>query len=116
MASTTNQMIAPDRLKAISFFAAFPRSALRIIADRAIERRFATGDILFRAGETAAGLLVVLEGKVRVVRKATDRAQVIHVERSAKCPCSAAAATRQPRLRPSRLYVRSLVVTCSSLR
>jgi len=75
-------MITPDRLKAVSFFAAFPRSALRIIADRAIERRFATGDILFRAGEAAAGLLVVLEGKVRVVRTAADRAQVVHVERA----------------------------------
>jgi len=75
-------MIAPDRLKAVSFFAAFPRSALRIIADRAIERRFATGDILFHAGDAAAGLLVVLEGKVRVVRKAADRAQVVHVERA----------------------------------
>src|SRR5262245_35893600 len=75
-------MISPDRLKAVSFFAAFPRSAIRIMASRAIERRFATGDILFRAGDTAPGLLVVLEGKVRVVRKAGDRAQVVHVERT----------------------------------
>jgi CRP/FNR family transcriptional regulator len=75
-------MISPDRLKAVSFFASFPRSAIKIIADRAIERRFATGDILFRAGEPAAGLMVVMEGKVRVVRKAGDRAQVVHVEKS----------------------------------
>lgn len=74
-------MISSDRLKTISFFTSFPRSAIRIIADRAVERRFATGDILFRAGEPAAGLMVVLEGKVRVVRKAGDRAQVVHVER-----------------------------------
>ena len=75
-------MIALDRLKTVSLFAALPRSALRIVADRAVERRFATGDILFRAGDTAPGLLVVLEGKVRVVRKAADRAQVVHVERA----------------------------------
>jgi CRP-like cAMP-binding protein len=81
MGADYRSMISHDRLKAVSFFTAFPRSALRIIADRAIERRFATGDILFRAGEMAAGLLVVLEGKVRVVRKAGDRAQVVHVER-----------------------------------
>ena len=74
-------MIAAERLKAVSFFAAFPRGAIRIISDRAIERRFATGDIVFRAGDTAAGLLVVLEGRVRVVRKAGDRAQVVHVEK-----------------------------------
>ena len=75
-------MIALDRLKTVSLFAALPRSALRIVADRAVERRFAAGDILFRAGDTAPGLLVVLEGKVRVVRKAADRAQVVHVERA----------------------------------
>ena len=75
-------MISLDRLKAVSFFSAFPRSALRIIAERGVERRFATGDIIFRAGDTAAGLMVVLEGKVRVVRKAGDRAQVVHVERA----------------------------------
>jgi len=75
-------MIALDRLKAISFFASFPRSALRIIAERGVERRFKTGDIIFRAGDVAAGLMVVLEGKVRVVRKAGARTQVVHVERA----------------------------------
>jgi len=75
-------MIALDRLKAISFFASFPRSALRIIAERGVERRFKTGDIIFRAGDAAAGLMVVLEGKVRVVRKAGARTQVVHVERA----------------------------------
>ena len=74
-------MIAVDRLKAVPFLASFPRSALRVIADRSIERRFTTGDIIFRAGETAAGLMVVLEGKVRVMRRAGDRAQIVHVER-----------------------------------
>jgi CRP/FNR family transcriptional regulator len=75
-------MIPPERLTAVSFFAAFPRSAIRIIAERAIERRFGTGDILFRAGDPATGLMVVLEGRVRVVRKAGDRTQVVHVERA----------------------------------
>lgn len=75
-------MIALDRLKATSFFAAFPRSALRIIGERGIERRFDTGEIIFRAGDDAAGLMVVLEGKVRVVRKAGTRTQVVHVERA----------------------------------
>ena len=75
-------MIAPERLEAVSFFAAFPRGAIRIIAERGIERRYATGDIVFRAGDPAAGLTVVLEGRVRVVRKAGGRAQVVHVERA----------------------------------
>jgi CRP/FNR family transcriptional regulator len=74
-------MIAADRLKAVPFLASFPRSALRVIADRSIERRFSTGDIIFRAGDQAPGLMVVLEGKVRVMRRAGDRAQIVHVER-----------------------------------
>jgi CRP/FNR family transcriptional regulator len=74
-------MIAVDRLKAVPFLASFPRSSLRVIADRSVERRFSTGDIIFRAGEPAAGLMVVLEGKVRVMRRAGDRAQIVHVEK-----------------------------------
>jgi CRP/FNR family transcriptional regulator len=74
-------MIATERLTAIPFFAAFPRAALQVIADRAVVRRFVPGETLFRAGESAAGLMVVLEGKVRVIRTAGDRAQVVHVER-----------------------------------
>ena len=74
-------MIATARLDSVPFLASFPRAALRVIADRSIERRFTTGDIIFRAGETAPGLMVVLEGKVRVMRRAGDRAQIVHVER-----------------------------------
>lgn len=74
-------MIPRTRLQAVPFFAAFPRPALKVLADRAIERRFDTAETLFRAGESSGGLLVVLEGKVRVVRRAGGRAQVVHVER-----------------------------------
>jgi CRP/FNR family transcriptional regulator len=75
-------MIPRARLQAVPFFAAFPRPALKVLADRAIERRFETAETLFRAGESSGGLLVVLEGKVRVVRRAGGRAQVVHVERA----------------------------------
>ena len=74
-------MIPRHRLEQIPFFAAFPRPALQVIADRAVERRFGIGDIIFRAGDSAAGLMVVLEGKVRVIRQAGMRSQVVHVER-----------------------------------
>jgi len=75
-------MISVARLTAVPFFAAFPRPAISVIADRAVVRRFAAGETLFRAGEPATGLMVVLEGKVRVVRLAGERAQVVHVERA----------------------------------
>lgn len=48
--------------------------------------------VFFHAGDAPTGLLVVLEGKVRVVRQSGERAQVVHVEglggRWAKCRCS----------------------------
>ena len=74
-------MIPRERLQRIPFFAAFPRPALKVMADRAIERRFETAETIFRAGDSSAGLMVVLEGKVRVVRRSGGRAQVVHVER-----------------------------------
>ena len=73
-------MIPRDRLRAIPFFAAFPDRALQVMADHAIERQYQAGETLFRAGETANGLIVVLVGRVRVVRQAGGRAQVVHVE------------------------------------
>ena len=75
-------MISRHRLESIPFFAAFPRPALQIIADRAYPLRFEIGDIIFRAGDSAPGLMVVLEGKVRVIRQAGVRAQVVHVEKA----------------------------------
>ena len=80
MAVYHRRMISRDRLDAIPFFAAFPPAAVQTLADRAVARRFASGETLFRAGESASGLMVVLEGKVRVIRRAGGRAQVVHVE------------------------------------
>jgi len=73
-------MIPIARLRAIPFFAAFPELAVQVMAERAVERRFAPGETLFRAGDSPRGLMVVLEGRVRVVRQAGGRAQVVHVE------------------------------------
>lgn len=73
-------MIPRKRLEAIPFFAAFPRPALQVMADRGVENRYGVADTIFRAGDQAAGLMVVLEGKVRVIRRAGDRTQVVHVE------------------------------------
>src|SRR5690349_20395546 len=73
-------MIPRRRLQAIPFFAALPPQALRAIADRAEEVTFDTANTIFRAGAEATCLLVVLEGRVRLVRRAGDRSPVVHVE------------------------------------
>jgi CRP-like cAMP-binding protein len=73
-------MISRTKLDAIPFFAAFPKQAVQTLADRAVARRYDTAETLFRAGDPSTGLMVVLEGKVRVIRRAGGRAQVVHVE------------------------------------
>lgn len=49
---------------------------------RATQRRFGKGETLFRAGDPARGLFVILSGAVRVVRSGTGggRQHVIHTE------------------------------------
>src|SRR3982750_1462394 len=74
------RMISRTKLDAVPFFAAFPTPAVQTLADRAVTRRFDTAETLFRAGDSASGLMVVLEGKVRVIRRSGGRAQVVHVE------------------------------------
>ena len=56
---------------------------LRVLAARAVERRFVKGELLFVAGDEARGLYVIVEGAVRAFRESADgREQVIHVERA----------------------------------
>jgi CRP-like cAMP-binding protein len=56
---------------------------LRILAAHAVEKRLERNEILFIAGEDAAGLFVIAEGSVRAFRTGADgREQVIHVERA----------------------------------
>jgi CRP/FNR family transcriptional regulator len=69
-----------EQLAALPLFAGLEPAALRVLATRGIERRAATGEALFHAGDEAAGVYVVLEGRVRVVREVDGRRIVLHVE------------------------------------
>src|SRR5262245_44818695 len=54
---------------------------LQSLAEHAIERRLKRDEILFVAGDEAAGLFVIVEGSLRAYREGMDgREQVIHVE------------------------------------
>lgn len=56
---------------------------LRVLAAHAVEKRLERNEILFIAGESAAGLFVIAEGAVRAFRTGADgREQIIHVERA----------------------------------
>jgi CRP/FNR family transcriptional regulator len=70
-------------LKRTSLFEELDENTLRVLAERAFERRFQKDEVLFVAGEEARGLYVIVEGAVRAFRVSLDgREQVIHVERA----------------------------------
>ncbi len=50
------------------------------LAGRGLDKRYTRGQVLFRAGDEAKGLFVVIEGRVRVVRETVGRGQVVHEE------------------------------------
>lgn len=66
-----------------ALFGGLDENELRALAERAVEKRLARGEILFMAGEEARGLYVIVEGAVRAFRESLDgREQVIQVERA----------------------------------
>jgi CRP-like cAMP-binding protein len=70
-------------LKRTKLFEELDESTLRLLAERAFQRRFRKDEVLFVAGEAARGLYVIAEGAVRAFRVSLDgREQVIHVERA----------------------------------
>lgn len=72
-----------NTLRQTEMFGELDDESLRLLAERAVARRLASGEVLFIAGEDAHGLYVVAEGAVRAVRvSAEGREQVIHVERA----------------------------------
>jgi CRP-like cAMP-binding protein len=78
-------MIA-DKISALRrtvLFGELKETELRALAERAIERRLKRDEILFVAGDEAAGLFVIAAGALRAFREGVDgREQVIHVERA----------------------------------
>ena len=74
-------MIAVEQLRgALAALGELPEATLARLAGAARERRYAKGAILYRAGDRADGLYIVLSGRVHVTRETTNRAAFLHVE------------------------------------
>jgi len=75
-----------DKISALRrtvLFGELNETELRALAERAIERCLKRDEILFVAGDEAAGLFVIAAGALRAFREGVDgREQVIHVERA----------------------------------
>jgi CRP-like cAMP-binding protein len=73
-------MLDIGSIRRLPAFATLTPPALRELAARGIERRYAAHDTLFRAGEPSPGVFLIVDGRVRVVRDGPERRQVVHVE------------------------------------
>ncbi|HEV2181158.1 MAG TPA: Crp/Fnr family transcriptional regulator [Gemmatimonadaceae bacterium] len=74
-------MVSPRALRdCVPGFDAISASALDRIASSATERRYPANRVLYRAGDAADGLYIVLSGRVRVSRDAGARSRLLHDE------------------------------------
>jgi CRP/FNR family transcriptional regulator len=74
-------MITRDELTiAIPALSELPPRALEQIARTAVDRRYAPNAVLYRAGDVADALYVVLSGKVLVVRETNSDSAMLHTE------------------------------------
>ena len=67
-----------DELGRLPRFATLPADALHALSEAAVERTYEPGAMLWLAGSQPSGLLVVLEGEVKIVRSRDGRQHVIH--------------------------------------
>lgn len=80
---TTMTIDKISALRRTMLFGELGETDLSALANRAVERRLAKGEVLFMSGDEAAGLFVIAEGSIRAFREGLDgREQVIHVERA----------------------------------
>jgi CRP/FNR family transcriptional regulator, dissimilatory nitrate respiration regulator len=74
-------MSLSEELRAsVAGFDALPEATRSRVAAAAVERRYARGARLYRAGDAADGLYFVLAGRVRVARETETRTELLHVE------------------------------------
>src|SRR5437763_11103318 len=74
-------MITIEELRAnVPALEALPQATLRRLTSAAVERRAAKGATLYRAGDPASGLYLILAGRVRVSREAATHVELLHME------------------------------------
>jgi CRP/FNR family transcriptional regulator len=73
-------MTADALRAALPALSELPEATLSRLATAAVERRYVKGATLYRAGDSADGLYVVLSGTVHVTRETANRSEFLHVE------------------------------------
>jgi len=73
--------ISQKQLKSVALFHELGAQALEAVAERMIRRVVPAGSILFRSGESARGVYILVKGRVEIFRSTSDgREQVLHSE------------------------------------
>jgi CRP/FNR family transcriptional regulator len=72
--------LADELRSVVADFDALPEPTITRVGAAALERRYARGATLYRAGDLANGLYFVLSGRVRVSRETQMRTELLHVE------------------------------------
>lgn len=75
-------MIDPNALRSLEIFDGLSAGTLERLATLAVERHYASDQVLYTTGSEPAGLLVILEGSVRVIRGRNGRHQLVHEEKA----------------------------------
>ncbi len=90
-------------LSQIPLFAALSEKEMQGLAQRAVERHFPAGEMLFWEGEACAGIFLIAEGSVKIFRTSPGGREVmLAIEEAApvlsrqNCRCSMAAPIRHP--------------------
>lgn len=73
--------IGEEQLRRVSMFRELSPEALDLVVERMIHRSVPAGSVLFRSGETARGVYILVKGRVEIYRSTEDgREQVLHSE------------------------------------
>lgn len=73
---------AMEVLRGLALFSRLSEGALASVADRTVMKKYSKDALLFREGEEARGLFIVVSGGVKIYHASPDgREQVLHVER-----------------------------------
>jgi CRP/FNR family transcriptional regulator len=64
-------------LSEIALFAALTEAEIQALSQRAVERRFAAGEMLFWEGEPCAGVFLIIQGSVKIFRTSPGGREVM---------------------------------------
>lgn len=73
-------MVEVEFLRSLPGLHGLSEAGVRELAARGVLCRYRPRQVIYRAGDVSAGVLVIVSGQVRVIRETLDRRHVVHTE------------------------------------